>query len=161
MMIDIAAVYKTYAPMVFRRCRHILGNEEDALDAMQDVFVSLLKAKQRLHGKGLSSLVYTAATNTCLNRLRQQKRRKDAPNDAGDIVLPIIDSNFDKVEARLLMEDILKNESELDRGICFMRYSDNMTLKEIGIAAGLSVSGVRKRLEAFNERARALHGRIF
>jgi RNA polymerase sigma-70 factor (ECF subfamily) len=147
--------------MIFRRCRHILGNEEDAQDAMQDVFVSLLKAKERLHGKGLSSLVYTAATNACLNRLRQEKRRKDVPDDAGDMPLPVIDGNFGKVEARLIMEDILQNESELDRGICFMRYSDNMTLSEIGMATGLSVSGVRKRLEAFNERARVLHGRIF
>jgi len=52
------------------------------------------------------------------------------------------------------LEDILKYESETDRAICFMYHADDMTLKEIGDAVGLSVSGVRKRLEAFKSRAR-------
>jgi RNA polymerase sigma-70 factor (ECF subfamily) len=39
MTIDVEAYYQKYAPMIFRRCRQMPGNEDDALDAVQDVFV--------------------------------------------------------------------------------------------------------------------------
>ena len=73
MNIDIEDCYKKYAPMVFRRCSFMLKNEDEALDAAQDVFVSLLRHSKRLHGQFLSSLLYTIATNICLNRLRRRK----------------------------------------------------------------------------------------
>jgi len=153
MAIDVAAWYEKYGPMVIRRCRGILGNGEDALDAVQDVFVNLLKEKLRLHGRFPSSLLYTMATNVCLNRLRKRKW-ETAGNFSGDeFPASLSDEGFAQVEAELLLEDILKDESETNRAICFMYHSDGMTLKEIGEAAGLSISGVRKRLEAFKSRA--------
>jgi RNA polymerase sigma-70 factor (ECF subfamily) len=65
-----------------------------------------------------------------------------------------MDSGYDEVDAKLIMEAILKTESESNRAICFMYHADGMTLKEIGEAVGLSISGVRKRLMAFESRAR-------
>ena len=154
MAIDIAAWYEKYGPMVIRRCRKILGNGEDALDAVHDVFVNLLKGEAALHGSYPSSLLYTMATNVCLNRLRKNKwetlKDLSGEGDAGVCT----DEGFEQVEAEILLEDILRDESELDRAICFMYHADDMTLKEIGDAVGLSISGVRKRLEGFKDRAR-------
>ena len=155
MAIDIAAWYEKYGPMVIRRCRKILGNEEDAMDAVHDVFVNLLQAEPRLHGSFPSSLLYTMATNICLNRLRKRKRespRELNPDDEG--LFSCADEGFDQVEAELLLEAILKNETEMNRAICYMYHADGMTLKEIGEATGLSTAGVHKRLEAFKRRAR-------
>ena len=94
------------------------------------------------------------ATNVCLNRLRKKKwetpRDFSGEGDAGSCS----DEGFDQVEAELLLEDILRDESETTRTICFMYHADGMTFKEIGEAVGLSISGVRKRLEAFKSRAR-------
>ena len=155
MAIDVAAWYEKYGPMVIRRCRQILRDEDNALDAVHDVFVKLLQGEERLHGQFPSSLLYTMATNVCLNRLRKGKWETRADFSAGDWpILSGLDEGFDQVEAKILMEDIMKDESEMNRTICFMYYADGMTLKEVGEAAGLSVSGVRKRLEAFKSRAR-------
>ena len=76
MPIDIAALYEKYGPMVLRRCRSILGDEQDSLDAVHDVFVSLLRVEKRLNDRFPSSLLYTIATNVCLNRLRKKKGEK-------------------------------------------------------------------------------------
>ena len=154
MAIDVAAWYEKYGPMVIRRCRKILGNGEDAMDAVHDVFVNLLQGEAKLHGSYPSSLLYTMATNVCLNRLRKKKREtlKDfsGEGEAG----ASLDEGYDQVEAEMLLENILRDESEMNRAINFMYHADGMTLKEIGEAVGLSISGVRKRLEAFRERAR-------
>jgi RNA polymerase sigma-70 factor (ECF subfamily) len=176
MIIDVAAWYEKYGPMVIRRCRKILGNSEDALDAVHDVFVNLLRAKPSLHGRYPSSLLYTMATNICLNRIRKNKREithpagwrdsaggnwQDPDRSGGDEALfSCVDEGFEQVDAELLMEVILKNESEMNRAICFMYHADGMTLKEIGEAVGLSITGVKKRLDAFKIRAKTRMGDV-
>ena len=154
MAIDVAAWYEKYGPMVIRRCRSILGDGEDALDAVHDVFVNLLQAESQLHNRFPSSLLYTMATNVCLNRIRKRKREipKDfsGEGDAGSCT----DEGFDQVEAAILLEDILKDESDENRAVYFMYHVDGMTLREIGETINLSIAGVRKRLEAFKSRAR-------
>ncbi|GHU77421.1 hypothetical protein AGMMS49992_25210 [Clostridia bacterium] len=152
MAIDIKAWYEKYGPMVFRRCRGMLHNEEDALDAVQDVFVQLMKAK--LDDRYPSSLLYTMATNTCLNKLRWKKRHGEYSIDAdGGIELQGKYDGFEEAEARIIIEDIFMTESESIRTVCYMYYVDNMTLKEIGETVGCSISGVRKRLLALRARA--------
>ncbi|MCL2833327.1 MAG: sigma-70 family RNA polymerase sigma factor [Treponema sp.] len=154
MAIDVAAWYKKYGPMVIRRCTSILKDSEDAMDAVHDVFVNLLRYKERLDNRFPSSLLYTMATNICLNRLRKTKREtlKDFTDDEES--LPVTDKNFGKVEAKILIDAILEDESEENRTIYYMYFMDGMTLSETGGACGLSVSGVHKRLEAFKTRAR-------
>ncbi|MCL2209826.1 MAG: sigma-70 family RNA polymerase sigma factor [Treponema sp.] len=154
MNIDIEACYKKYAPMVFRRCSVLLKNGDEALDAVQDVFVNLLRYRKRLKGQFLSSLLYTIATNICLNRLRRRKFTAD--NCGSDFVAPSMacDPQYEKVEDSMLVDAILQNESESTRAICFMYHTDGMTLQEIGEALGMSISGVRKRLLAFSARAK-------
>jgi RNA polymerase sigma-70 factor (ECF subfamily) len=153
--IDIQACYEKYMPMVLRRCKQMLGHEEDALDAAQDVFVKLLKGRKTLHGQFPSSLLYTIATNTCLNRIRWKKRHAETSRDSvEDAAFFTTDAGCDKVEAKMIMDAIFATESESTRTICFMYHADGMTLKEIGEALGLSISGVRKRLTVFRSRAR-------
>jgi len=154
MNIDIEDCYKKYAPMVFRRCLFLLKNEDEALDASQDVFVNLLRGKQRLHGKFLSSLLYTIATNVCLNMLRRRKFTVDKCDDDQIETSGSDDPEFGKVEDSIIMEAIFQDESESTRAICFMYHKDGMTLREIGDVIGMSISGVRKRLTAFNARAK-------
>ena len=154
MNIDIEACYKKYAPMVFRRCLGMLKNEDDALDAAQDVFVNVLRYHKRLHGQFLSSLLYTIATNVCLNRLRQQKWQGGTFYDVEALLPAVHDPEFERVEAGMIMDAILHSESKSTRAICYMYHGDGMTLREIGELTGLSVSGVRKRLLALNARAR-------
>jgi len=153
MSIDVAAWYEKYGPMVIRCCRRILGNGEDTMDAVHDVFVNLLKGQVRLHGQFPSSLLYTMATNICLNKLRKKKREnvKDFSGEEEHLFFST-DKGFDQVEAQLLLEEILKDESDMNRTIYYMYHADGMTLKEIGDAIDLSISGVRKRLEAFKSR---------
>ena len=154
MAIDVAAWYQKYGPMVIRRCRYILRNEDDALDAVHDVFINLIRSESKLDSSFPSCLLYTMATNVCLNRLRKMKPEKLKDFSGEGEALPFTDEGYAQVDAELLLADILKNESEMNRTICFMYHADGMTLKEIGEAVGLSISGVRKRLEAFKTRAR-------
>src|SRR5262245_65593016 len=68
--------------MVLRRCRRLLRDEDEALDACQDVFVRLLEHRRTLEARYPSSLLYRIATNVCLNRIRDRGRRPVDDDDA-------------------------------------------------------------------------------
>ena len=73
---DLDLLYRRYGPMVMRRCRRILRDEEEARDAAQDVFVQLLMRQKRLRDDAPSSLLYRMATN--LLPQSHPRRRKEA-----------------------------------------------------------------------------------
>ncbi len=75
MSVDVAAHYRTYGPMVLRRCRALLRDEEAAVDAMHDVFVQLLRHGERLDERRPASLLLRIATHVCLNKVRSTRRR--------------------------------------------------------------------------------------
>ena len=77
---DVDILYRRYGPMVMRRCRQLLRDEDQALDATQDVFVRLLTRRDRLRDDAPCSLLYRMATNLCLNRIRDDRRRKTTAN---------------------------------------------------------------------------------
>ena len=155
MAIDIGSWYTKYGPMVIRRCRSMLRNEDEAMDAVQDVFLNLIKAEKKLEGNFPSSLLYTMATNVCLNRLKV--KRREAPDFSIELspdVFAVVDRGFEQIDAEMLIKEILKDESDKTRTVLFMYYLDGMGLREIAEATGLSVSGAKKRMDVFKKRAR-------
>lgn len=135
--------------MVLRRCRQLLADESAAVDAMQDVFVQLLRNREKLEDRGMSSLLYRIATNICLNRIRSRRRRPEDSNS--DLLHKIAEiSEFENQSmARSLIHRALGGEPESTGTIAVMHLVDRMTLEEVAAAVSLSVSGVRKRLRKF------------
>ncbi len=156
MAIDVEAYYRKYAPMVLRRCRFMLREEEAALDAMQDVFVELLRREHDLVHAAPSSLLYTIATHVCLNRLRSSKRRPETRDD--EILLSIAgdDGPEDRTLSGHFLDRLFTREPDSTRTIAVLHYVDGFTLEETAAQVGLSVSGVRKRLRGLRARGLAL-----
>jgi RNA polymerase sigma-70 factor (ECF subfamily) len=152
-MIDVEEAYRQYGPMVLRRCRRLLRNDAQALDAMQDVFVEVLRRRETLDDRAPSALFMRVATNVCLNRLRHARRH---PEDRDDELLLRIAAEVPDGEsrsaARRLLDGIFGREPESTLAIAVMHYVDRMTLEEVAEESGLSVSGVRKRLRTLRAR---------
>jgi RNA polymerase sigma factor (sigma-70 family) len=156
--IDVAESYRRFGPMVLRRCRKLLRDEDKALDAMQDTFVQLLRHEDRLDATAQSSLLFRMATNTCLNKLRGEKRKPEDKDE--ELLLKIADSEGRGANpvARLFLERIFSTELESTRAIAVMHLLDGMSLEEVAQEVGLSVSGVRKRLRTLRAHVEELEG---
>jgi RNA polymerase sigma-70 factor (ECF subfamily) len=152
--IDVEALYRRYGPMVHRRCRQLLRDDDEALDATQDVFVQLLRYRQRLDDRYPSSLLFRIATNLCLNRIRGRKRDPDLP---GDDVLDQVARRVE-LDAPILLDRLFGRHPESTRVMAVMHYGDGMTLDQVADQCGMSVSGVRKRLRGLRETLRAMEG---
>ncbi|OHD53813.1 MAG: hypothetical protein A2Y33_16645 [Spirochaetes bacterium GWF1_51_8] len=154
--IDIEEYYKTYGPMVMRRCRSILRDPNKAMDAMQDVFVNLIRYQDKLTGQYPSSLLYRMATNICLNILRRDKLGPQATDDEVLQEIAGADDIHGSVEAKDMVDRVFVDEKETTRYIAVLYHLDGMTLEEVAEEVGLSVSGVRKRLRNLREKVKNL-----
>lgn len=144
--LDVDAISRRYGPMVLRRCRQLLRDEDEAMDACQDVLVRVLERSGRLEANHLSSLLYVMATNVCLNRIR----------DRGRHAVPTGDEQLERIasaqtpgagsDARLVLDRLFRRHPASSRTIAVLHYLDGLTLEEVASEVGLSVSGVRKRL---------------
>lgn len=146
MPVDSETYYATYAPMVLRRCRKLLGDEHTARDAMHDVFVQVLSRADELVDQAPSSLLFRIATNVCLNKLRSRKRR---PEDGDPELVEAIAVETDPAArnaARSALDALFRHEPDDTALIAVLHLHDKMTLEEVAAEVGMSVSGVRKRL---------------
>ena len=148
---DIEDLYHRYGPMVMRRCRQLLRDEDRALDATQDVFVQLMQHRGRLRADYPSSLLYRMATNLCLNRIRDSRRLPETPGD--DVLCRIagLEDPEPRLEARALLDRLFRRHRESTRTIAVLHFVDGMTLEEVACEVGMSVSGVRKRLRGLRK----------
>ncbi|HET6449905.1 MAG TPA: sigma-70 family RNA polymerase sigma factor, partial [Spirochaetia bacterium] len=151
-LVDAEELYRRYGPMVLRRCRRILRNEDAAADAMQETFVRVLKHKDDLTVAHPSSLLYRIATNVCLNSLRDSRRR---PTVSADPLLPLLEGR-ERLEDRVLdsftLEQVFAGAREGTRAAAEMLFLEGRTLAETAEEVDLSISGVRKRIRTLREQ---------
>lgn len=152
--INVEELYIRYGPMVLRRCRRMLENEQSAYDAMHEVFFKILKNQNRLKGTYPSALLFRIATNVCLNRIRND-RHQEIKNHL-DIVHNVgyFGNEEDRNTAKILWDFILEKEKGFMRTIAVLYFINGMTIKEIAAVMNLSVSGVHKKLEKLKGRIR-------
>src|SRR5215831_11763213 len=105
MAVDFETMYRTCGPMVLRRCRRLLRDEGKALDAMHDVFVEVMRRRDRLRGGSPISLLIQTATHVCLNRLRTERRHPEDREE--ELLLAIAEQTHESPESRALALRVL------------------------------------------------------
>jgi RNA polymerase sigma factor (sigma-70 family) len=154
--IDVTAWYRAHGPMVLRRCRTLLKDEELARDAMHEVFVQVVRREDRLIDQAPSSLLYRMATNVSLNMIRTRRRHPESPDE--DLLLRIasVDDAEGRTGVRGLLARLFSQEQESTQVIAVLHLLDGLTLEEVAEEVGMSVSGVRKRLRGLRSRLHEL-----
>lgn len=154
--VELEEMYRCYGPMVLRRCRRLLRDEDSAADAMQETFVRVLRRGESLRPRYPSSLLYRIATNVCLNQIRSRRRR---PTTSADPLLPFIEGR-EQVEERVLdaylVEQVFEGARQGTREAAEMLYLEGRTLAQTAEEVDLSISGVRKRMRTLREHNLAL-----
>lgn len=152
---EIAELYRRYGHVVLGRCRFLLGDEEAARDATQEVFVKVMRSIEGFRGEAQpSTWLIKIATNHCLNLIAQRKakwrdrfKRYVEHMEAGGFL-----AGADPERARIVKKLLAKFDLETQQ-VAIFYYIDEMTQEEIGSALGRSLPTVRKRLKKFQRVA--------
>jgi len=150
--VDAKHLYCTYGPMVLRRCRQLLGDDQAARDVMHDVFVQVLSHAEELTDQAPSSLLFRIATNLCLNRLRSARRKPETVDS--ELLMDIATTSDPAARnlARATLDRLFRHEPDGTALCAVLHLYDRMTLEEVAAEVGLSVSGVRKRLRKLRDK---------
>ena len=154
-------IVERYTPMLYSLSYKLLGNREEAEDAVQEIFARAYRALRsfRLEARFYTWL-YTLALNWLRSKLRKQKRQRfEVPlPDRFDETEVASDRASDPVQPLIVQDEYRRARSALERlkpmyRIVFvMHYDEAMPLKEIAEILGMPLNTVKVRLH----RARQL-----
>jgi RNA polymerase sigma-70 factor, ECF subfamily len=142
--------------MLLRRCRQLMGEENHALDAMQDVFARLL-VQGHPSPEFPSSFLYTMATRICLDKLKSAAFRHGG-NEELLLTLAAAGDIEETSVARRLLDRLFHRQAASTRVMAVMHYVDGMSLAEVAEYAQLTEAGVRRRLEKLRVHGKKLAG---
>lgn len=148
---DVEDLFRRYGPMVIRRCRQLLKDEDEALEVSQDVFVKLLSRRGILTLHNPSSFLYRTATNLSLNRIRDRSRRPVNDDNQQLHKLASMTKTAAQLEARSMLRHLFGRHQESSRLIAVLHFVDGLTLQEVAKLVGMSIPGVRKRIRALRK----------
>jgi len=152
----VEQLYAEYGGMLFRRCLRILGNPEEAECAVQEVFVRVIRRLTREEKVNKArNYMFRAATNYCLNKLRDKGRLPGfvAFEHAGVAGGRSPEQN---TADRLLLERCLADLKGTQRLVVYLHLVEGFTQEEVAKTVELSRQTVSKMIRRFRQRARIL-----
>lgn len=150
---DVGELYRRCAPALHRRIRRFFRGDE-AEEVLQEVFVIVLERREQFRGESSpSTWLYRIATNHCLNRLRNQARRRELWLESSD-ELWYGRAEPASQEAATALSRLWRELPEELVSIGVYHYVDGMTHDEIARLMGVSRRTIGNRLKELEEAAR-------
>jgi len=157
---QLAALYKQWGPVVYRRCLRVLDDREEARDATQHVFVQLLRHTDRFEGDPDQVIAWlqSVATNVSLTVRRDHGRRGAKLSALGDEE-PRVEAADEAWENRQLAQRALDAAAPEDRQVAERVLLSGQSHEDAAAELGVSSKTVQRRLHRFLDGARKLLGR--
>lgn len=141
---------------LFRFAYRLLGNKDDALDAVQDVYLKMWQIRSQLiEIKSIEAMMMTSTRNLCLDRLKRKSNKFET-----------LDENYskrnpDNQQPNLEHADLLhwvKKEMELlpeqQKSLLFLRDMEQLDFEEIAEIIGFDLNYIRVNLSRARKRIR-------
>ena len=136
-------LYRRYADRLYQKCLAYSGNEADARDLTQEVFIKLYTGFSSFRFQSsVSTWVHRVVINHCLNFLRA--RRRFASFD--DVETGEIQARPHDMDVKLDLSKSLRRLPGATRALLLLKYVESYTYEEIAELTGLSVSAVKMRI---------------
>lgn len=142
---------------VYYQCKKMLKNEEDALDATQEILISMLTGLDSLREpKAFWGWLNQMTANRCKNLLSRGHREAQIPEDEeGNSLLDtyenldeqtVPDKALDNEETRRMVMDLVDALPDAQRMCVLMYYYDEMSVRDIASVLETSEGTVKSRL---------------
>jgi RNA polymerase sigma factor (sigma-70 family) len=150
---DIEAVYRSRLDAFVRVCTALLGDREQAIDAVHDGFAAALTRRTSFRGDGtIEGWLWAVVVNAARNHCRAVAVRAAGAERAGSRpATPAQPPPDDTVR------DHIARLPERQRLVLFLRYYADLDYEEIAEAVGIAVGTVGSTLSAAHS---ALHAAL-
>ena len=158
-------LFRRYRQPAYRVAHRLLGNEADALDAVQDGFVKVLTHLPAFQGRSsFKTWLLRVVSNAALDLGRQRRRRTAAEPPAGDgrtesaagmLVWDEPTLGLERADLRRLIDAGLARLPEPQRQTFVLHVDAELSYREVAEALGISIGTVMSRLYYARQKLRA------
>ena len=144
---SLGELFRKYGPTVCRRAHRILGNNADAQEATQEVFLRALRSADNFEGRSqITTWLYQITTHYCLDLLRNKSRRRELFEQHG-----MADERPESASASelLLLRQLLSEADEQQARAAVYVYLDGMSHDQAALLLGVSKRTVGNLIERF------------
>jgi RNA polymerase sigma-70 factor (ECF subfamily) len=147
-----AVLVDRYKDMVFTLSLKMLKDREEAEEVSQDTFLKIYKSLNKFNGESkFSTWIYKVAFNTCLDRLKKNKRLQpvttlDEFNEQEAISLTNVLDLIEERERKKIIQDCLHWLPGEDSFLLTLYYFEEQSLEEIATIIGINPNNVKIRL---------------
>lgn len=162
-------LFRRYRLLAYRVAYRLLGNEADALDAVQEGFVKVLVHLESFEGRStfktwLLRVISNAALDLGRQRGRQDFLSIDAPEaEERDSLQPLAESNpaigLERADLRHLLEQALATLPEAQRRTFVLHADAELSYREVAEVMGISIGTVMSRLYYARQKLRTFLAR--
>lgn len=156
-------VVRLYQHKVYNLVYRMIGNQEEAEDVAQEVFVTVFKAIESFRGESkLSTWLYRIAANHCKNRMKYLGRRSYKATGTFDetaerelvdaqpsTLRPHVDGPdavLEGLELERTVQEAIAALDEEHRVLVVLRDVENLSYEEMAQVTGLELGTVKSRL---------------
>jgi len=167
---------REYGGRLLAVARRMMGNEEDAQDALQDAMLSAFRGLERFDGQSkLSTWLHRIVVNACLMRMRTKRRRPEnsiesllpqfkkdghradpGPAWPAGRVNPEPGSSIEQTETRRMVRESIDQLPEGYRTVLLLRDIEGLDTEQTAAALDLTANAVKTRLHRARQALREL-----
>jgi RNA polymerase sigma-70 factor, ECF subfamily len=158
-------LFRRYRQPAYRVAHRLLGNEADALDAVQEGFVKVLTHLKNFQGRSsFKTWLLRVVSNAALDLGRQRGRRGVTEPTAGDsradaeVVSLVWDDptlGLERADLRRLIDAALAKLPEPQRQTFVLHVDADLSYREVAEALGISIGTVMSRLYYARQKLRS------
>jgi RNA polymerase sigma-70 factor (ECF subfamily) len=151
-----------YQQMVYTLATKILGNNEDAEDAAQEVFVKCYRALKRYNGSAaFSTWLYKITYNHSIDVLKSKHKKWQITEWKNDMEPGIIshqslDEKIDLKEIQILLKEAIHRLAPDEQLIVTLYYYEGLALKEIAEIIDIRENNVKIKLHRIRTKLQQL-----
>lgn len=135
-----------YYSDILRYCIYHCPDKETAKDAVQETFLKVYKYFPRYQNQGrFRAFLYKVAANTCTDMWR---KRKDVLPEEEMEDLEYQEMGYARSEADIGFLQMVRRLTEEQREIVYLKFAQELALREIAQVMGLPMRTVQSRLRA-------------
>jgi len=141
-----------YKDLVFSLALKMVKTREEAEEVAQDTFIKVFKSLGQFKGDSkFSTWIYKVTYNTCLDRLKKQKREQQVVSidEFNTNQIKSIDNALDKMEneeREKAIQDCIQLLPADDAFLLTLFYFEEQSLEEIAKVIGLTANNVKVKL---------------
>lgn len=159
-------LFHRYRQLAYRVAHRLLGNEADALDAVQEGFVKALLHLPGFQGRSsFKTWLLRVVSNAALDLGRQRGRRETlsldvfGPGDRERIDPLVLDDpalGLERADLRHLLDRALATLPEAQRRTFVLHADAELSYREVAEVLGISIGTVMSRLYYARQKLRAI-----